>query len=89
MARRNRNKAPEEMKDIVIPARRVRTEMVTLLVCFLIAMALNVLAIILYKSPVSELWTSILYVLGATAFLYAVWTALRLVAYGVKRLVKR
>ena len=45
------------MKDIVIPARRVRTEMVTLLVCFLIAMALNVLAIILYKSPVSELWT--------------------------------
>ena len=77
------------MKAIVIPARRVRTEMVTLLVCFLIAMALNVLAIILYKSPVSELWTSILYVLGATAFLYAVWTALRLVAYGVKRLVKR
>ena len=77
------------MKDIVIPARRVRTEMVTLLVCFLIAMALNVLAIILYKSPVSELWTSILYVLGATAFLYAFWTALRLVAYGVKRLVKR
>ena len=77
------------MKDIVIPARRVRTEMVTLLVCFLIAMALNVLAIILYKSPVSELWTSILYVLMATAFLYAVWTLLRLIAYGIKKLFNR
>lgn len=77
------------MPNIYISHRRIRIELISLAVCFLIATALNVYAIIHYKSPVSELWTSILYVLGATAFLYAVWTALRLVAYGVKRLVKR
>lgn len=57
-----------------------------MLVCFVIAVGLNVYAIIHYDAPLRELWTSILYVLMATAFLYAVWIVVRLVVYGVARL---
>ncbi len=75
------------MPNIYISHRRIRVELVSLAVCFLIATGLNIYAIIHYKSPFSELWTSILYVLMATAFFYAVWTLLRLIVYGVKRIV--
>ena len=75
------------MPNIYISHHRIRVERVSLAVCFLIATGLNIYAIIHYKSPFSELWTSILYVLMATAFLYAVWTLLRLLVYGIKRIV--
>ena len=75
------------MPNIYISNHRIRVELVSLAVCFLIATGLNIYAIIHYKSPFSELWTSILYVLMATAFLYAVWTLLRLLVYGIKRIV--
>ena len=75
------------MPNIYISHRRIRAELVSLAVCFLIATGLNIYAIIHYKSPFSELWTSILYVLMATAFFYAVWTLLRLLVYGIKRIV--
>lgn len=52
----------------------------------MIAVGLNVYAIIHYNSPLSELWTSILYVLEATAVLYGVWIVLRLLVFGIARL---
>ena len=70
------------MPYFYIPSRRIRREFLSLLVCFVIAIGLNVYAIIHYESPLSELWTSILYVLMATAVLYAVWVLLRLLVYG-------
>lgn len=69
-----------------IPSRRIRTELISLLVCFLIAVGLNVYAIIHYNAPLSELWTSLLYVLEASAVLYAVWIILRLLVFGIARL---
>ena len=74
------------MPYFYIPSRRIRTELLSLLVCFMIAVGLNVYAIIHYGSPVSELWTSILYVLEATVVLYAVWIVLRLLVFGIARL---
>jgi D-alanyl-lipoteichoic acid acyltransferase DltB (MBOAT superfamily) len=74
------------MPNIYISHRRIRIELISLAVCFLIATALNVYAIIHYNSPLSELWTSILYVLMATAVLYAVWIVLRLLVFGIARL---
>ena len=74
------------MPYFYIPSRRIRTELLSLLVCFMIAVGLNVYAIIHYNSPLSELWTSILYVLMATAVLYAVWIVLRLLVFGIARL---
>lgn len=77
------------MPDIYISHHRIRVELITLAVCFLIATGLNIYAIIHYKAPFSELWTSILYVLMATAFIYAVWTILRLAVYGIKKIINR
>ena len=74
------------MPYFYIPSRRIRTELLSLFVCFMIAVGLNVYAIIHYGSPISELWTSILYVLEATVVLYGVWIVLRLLFFGIARL---
>ena len=74
------------MPYFYVSSHRIRTELLSLLVCFLIAVGLNVYAIAHYGSPLSELWTSILYVLMATAVLYAVWIILRLLFFGIARL---
>lgn len=76
------------MKDIHISGHRIWTELRIMLVCFLVSVCLNVYAIIYYKGSWSELFTSILYVLMATAVLYALWTLLRLIVYGVRRLFR-
>ena len=81
--------APPPMPTIHIPDRRLRTELLALLVCFIIANALNVYAIIHYESPAIELVSSILYVLMATAVLYAVWVIVRLLVYGFLCLIGR
>ena len=70
------------MPYFYLPSRRIRKESLSLLVCFVIAVGLNVYAIIHYEAPLSELWTSILYVLMATVVFYAVWILLRLLIYG-------
>lgn len=77
------------MPTIHIPDRRLRTELLALLVCFIIANALNIYAIIHYESPAIELVSSILYVLMATAVLYAVWVIVRLLVYGFLCLIGR
>ena len=74
------------MPYFYISSSRIRTELLSLLVCFLIAIGLNVYAIVHYGSPLSELWTSILYVLMATLVLYAIWIVLRLLFFGIARL---
>ena len=77
------------MPTIHIPDHRLRFELLSLLVCFLIANALNVYAIIHYESPAIELLSSILYVLMTTGVLYAVWVVVRLLVYGFLCLIGR
>ena len=77
------------MPTIHIPEQRLRTELLALFVCFLIANALNVFAIIHYEAPAIELLSSILYVLMATGVLYVVWVIIRLLVYGFLRLIGR
>ena len=72
------------MKNTVITARRKKIELLTLLVCF-IKLA-NLYAIISYKTPFSEMLTSIFYVLAFSCVLYAFWTLLRLLFYGIRNL---
>ena len=77
------------MKDITITTRRQRTELITLLVCFVVANALNLYAILSHGSPMSELVTSFFYIVVFTLVLYVLWTIVRLAGYGVKRLTRR
>lgn len=76
-------------KDTIITAGRQKTELLTLLVCFIIANLANLYAVISYNSPFVELITSLGYVAVATAGLYIAWTLLRLIVFGVMYLLRR
>ena len=69
------------MKDTIVTARRKKTELITLLVCFVVSNLLHLYAIIAYHASFTEMITSIL--------LYAFWGILRLLFYGIQALFKK
>jgi len=75
------------MNDIIISARRIVRELITFLVCFVIGFLLNLLAIIIYKSKFSELFTSLHYVLAFSVILYIIWSFLRLIFSPIKYII--
>lgn len=66
------------MNDILISSKRIKKELITLLVCFIIGFTANIGAIIYYKSKAVEILTSLPYVVVFTGFIYLVWSLLRL-----------
>lgn len=74
------------MKDTVLTARRKKIEIITLLVCFVLANLVNLYAIITYHRSMMEMITSIFYIIIFAFVLYAAWALLRLFFYGVKAL---
>lgn len=77
------------MKDTIITAKRKKTEIITGLICFVIANLVNVYAIIKYNTSFSELYTTIGYILVFSIAIYIVWTIIRIIFYGVIKLFKR
>lgn len=77
------------MKDTVLTARRKKIEIITLLVCFVLANLVNLYAIIAYNRSMMEMITSIFYIIIFAFVLYAYWTLLRLLFYGVKALLAK
>lgn len=74
------------MKDTVLTARWKKIEIITLLVCFVLANLVNLYAIIKYHRSMMEMITSIFYIIIFAFVLYAAWTLLRLLFYGVQAL---
>lgn len=74
------------MKDTVLTARRKKIEIITLLVCFVLANLVNLYAIITYHRSMMEMITSIFYIIIFAFVLYVAWALLRLLFYGVKAL---
>lgn len=74
------------MKDTVLTARRKKIEIITLLVCFVLANLVNLYAIITYHRSMMEMITSIFYIIIFAFVLYAAWALLRLLFYRVKAL---
>ena len=74
------------MKDTVLTARRKKIEIITLLVCFVLANLVNLYAIITYHRSMMEMITSIFYIIIFAFVLYAAWTLLRFLFYGGKAL---
>ena len=70
------------MKDFIIPAKRIRTELNKLLIFFIVANVLNIYSIIKYDTKWMELFTQFHWVLILTAFMYFV----SLLILGVKLL---
>lgn len=78
------------MKDTLITARQKKTELVTWAVCFLVANLINLYAILTYPhTSLAELVTSLGYVTVASLVIYAAWTAVRLLFYGLRKIIKR
>jgi hypothetical protein len=74
------------MKDLIITAKRQKTELQTLSVCFILANLVNIYAIASHQTPWSELFWSLGYVVVCTVVLYVLWTILRLGFYGIRKL---
>ena len=74
------------MKDLVIPAQSLRRELLVLAGCVLLALLINVVAIIAYETRWIELLTTWRVTLGVTLALYVVAAALRLGWAGLRRL---
>ena len=77
------------MKDTVLTARRKKIEIITLLVCFVLANLVNLYAIIAYNRSMMEMITSIFYIIIFAFVLYAFWGILRLLFYGLRALFKK
>lgn len=77
------------MKDIIITKQRQKTELITILVCFILAFSLNLYAVIAYDGKWTEIFTCIGFMLMTTAILYAVWTVVRIAVYLIKKLITK
>jgi len=76
------------MKDLVISKKRIKTEILTWSICFLIANLLNLYAILTHnESSVIEMITSIGYVFVLSLSLYFFWVLIRIIFYGLKCLM--
>jgi len=74
------------MKDITIKAKRIKKELIILLVCFLAASALNIFSIVKYKSDWSEILGQLHLVLLVAVLLYILVGMFRLFAWGINKL---
>ncbi len=77
------------MKDIVIGQARIKRELLVGAFCFVGAVLLNVYAITTRGTQWSELITQLHVAVAVAMVLYLVLGVLRLIAAGVRRLVRR
>lgn len=75
------------MKDIVISSRHVRRELWVFLGCVVAMELVNVYAIVDYGGKWSELLMSLGFVLVAAVVAYLLLALVRLIVYGLKRLI--
>lgn len=77
------------MKDILISSRRIGREISIFIACVVIALGVNVFAIVKYKTEWKELGTTWLITLALAVILYLVLGVVRVVICGVGRLFGR
>lgn len=73
------------MKDIVISAKRAKTEVAIYAICFILAFLTNVASIIFFDTE----WSELLQYMGYVVVLSLVYYAITLIARGVIWAVKR
>lgn len=76
------------MQDIIISSKRIKKELKVFLLCFAIAFCTNIISIIAFKTPWVEVFTQIGYVIIISATLYLISAIFRLIAHGVRHLIK-
>ncbi len=76
------------MKNIVIKVKWLKREAIIILLCYLTANLLNVIAIAIYDTAWDELLAKQIIVLFIAEWLYIASIVIRLVLYGVKHMIK-
>lgn len=77
------------MKDIVISSKHIRRELWIFLGCIVAMELVNVYAIADYGGKWSELVMSLGFVVAAAVVAYAVVAVVRLIIYGIVKLIKK
>lgn len=77
------------MKDIVISSRHIRRELWIFLGCIVAMELVNVYAIVDYGGKWSELVMSLGFVVAAAVVAYIVVAVVRLIVYGIVKLIKK
>lgn len=76
------------MKDIIITAKRQKTEIKVFCACVILAISLNVCSIISFGTEWTELWTQSFWMVFIALSLYGLSIVSRLLFYGLSRLGK-
>lgn len=76
------------MKDIFIPAKRIKKELIILLVCFGASILLNIYAITKYDNKWNELFSQLHIVILLTFAIYFLVLIFRLIFWGILKITK-
>jgi len=76
-------------KDIILTARRQRTEIILFIACFVLAFLLNIYSIVAFNTEWKEIYTQIVWVLALGVLFYGVLLALRLLYWGIRSITTK
>lgn len=77
------------MKDIVIPSRIIRRELLVVLACFLTSFLVNVGAVVAYHKSWTEIFSQIGYVVVISVFFYVILWIIRILFLIIKKIINR
>lgn len=77
------------MKDITIPAKRLRKEIVIALCCFLFSFVVNIVAVIAYAKPWHEIFSQIGYVVVIAAVIWVIVLIIRIMLKLITKIFRR
>lgn len=77
------------MKDFIIKGKWIKRELIVIISIYVLANLLNFISILIYKTDWKELYTSQLFVLYFTEWLYILSVVVRLIYFGIKYILKR
>jgi len=77
------------MKDIIISGKVIGRELAVMSGCLVLAVGINVFAVLFYGRPWTEIFTQIGYVVVVAVVLYCIAAVLRILYFIVKCLIKK
>lgn len=77
------------MKDIVFTSKRQKKELLIFGVCFAIGFLMNVVSIIIYKTPWFEIFSQLGYVLAIAIVLYLILAIFRGLIKWIKQVIRK
>lgn len=77
------------MKDITITVKRQKTEILYLIISFVLAFCLNILGIVIYKTEWQELYTQLYKVLILGFVIYAILAVFRFIICKTAKIFKK